>query len=74
MSISPVWDPFESRARYSYKYSIWPRRCYKTNQWLWLTLAVRGHAVWTGPGEPVTEYRWYHKHEGMMIMIKKVSE
>lgn len=69
-----IQDPFEYRARYEYKYCLWPRRCYQSSRPIWFTLAVRGRAVWTGPGEPAIEDRWYHRDEGLMIMIKKVSK
>lgn len=67
-------DPFEQRARFEYRYCLWPRKCYQSGRPIWLKLAIRARAVWTGPGEPVTEDRWFHMNEGLMIMIKKVSE
>lgn len=65
---------FYDRARFEYKYSLWPRRCHNTKRWLWFTLAMRGRAVWHGPGEPAVEDRWYHRNEALVIMLKKVSE
>lgn len=70
----PVHNAWYDRAHFSYKYSLWPRRCYNTRRWLWFTLAVRARAVWTGPGEPMVEDRWFHRNEGLLIMIKKVNE
>ena len=64
---------FLERARFEYRYCLWPRRCYNTYRWLWLTTAVRGRAIWTGPGEPVVEDRWYNSDEALIIMLKKVS-
>ena len=26
--------------------------------------------MWTGPGEPAWEHRWYHKHEYLKLKIK----
>jgi hypothetical protein len=26
--------------------------------------------MWTGPGEPVFEYRWYHKDEYLIAKLK----
>jgi hypothetical protein len=40
---------------------------------LWLTRALQGSAVWHGPGEPVVEQRWYHRDEGLVMMIKGVA-
>lgn len=68
------YDPFEGRAQYEYRYSLWPRRCYVSKRWLWLTTAMYSRAIWHGPGEPVIESRWYHRDEALMLMIKKVSE
>ena len=65
-------DYFNDRAVFTYAYSIWPRRCYNTGRWIW-GLSVRGRRIITGPGEPVIEDRWYHRHEAVMMMLKKVS-
>lgn len=67
-------DYWTERARFEYKYCLWPRRCYKSKRLIWFTLAMRGRAVWTGPGEPAIEDRWYHRDEGLMIIIRKVSD
>jgi hypothetical protein len=40
---------------------------------LWLTRALHGSAVWHGPGEPVVEQCWYHRDEGLVMMIKGVA-
>lgn len=65
------YDPFIDRASFDYAYSIWPRRCYNTGRWIW-GRAVLGRNFITGPGEPVVEDRWYHRHEAMIMMLKKV--
>lgn len=64
-----AYDPFNDRAVFQYKYSFVPRRCYNTQQ-LVLGLAVRGRRVITGPGDPVVEDRWYHRHEAVLMMLK----
>lgn len=66
------YDGFNDRATFTYATSFWPRRCYQTGRWIWGT-ALRGRAVWTGPGEPVIEDRWYHRHEGLIMMLKKLE-
>ena len=63
-------DDFERRARFEYGWSLWPRRCYRTGRRVW-GLAVRAESMWTGPGEPITERRWLHRHEGVIIMLKR---
>jgi hypothetical protein len=67
-------DGFMHRAKFEYKYTLWPRRCRNTKRRLWLEVAVRGRAIWTGPGEPVVEDRWYDSNEALIMMIKKVSK
>jgi hypothetical protein len=52
------------------KFSWLPRRCYQTGRSLWLKRAYKRSALWTGPGTPVWEYRWYHKHEYLKLKIK----
>jgi hypothetical protein len=37
---------------------------------LWLQFAYRKVAMWTGPGEPVFEYRWYDKDEYLIAKLK----
>jgi hypothetical protein len=66
-----MYDPFDDRATFEYKTSLIPRRCYTTNRWVW-GLAVRGRRIITGPGEPVIEDRWYHRHEAIIMMLKKL--
>ena len=68
-----MYDLFYDRATYDYKWSFWPRRCYTTGRLLFCTLALRGRAIWTGPGEPAVEDRWYDRSEGLIMMLKKVS-
>ena len=36
---------------------MWPRRCYFTNKILFLKYVYRQTAMWTGPGDPIFEYR-----------------
>ena len=69
-----AYDTWLDRAQYEYKYCFWPRRCYNTGRWLWLETAVRGRAIWTGPGEPAIDDRWFDSNEALIMMIKKVSE
>lgn len=66
------YDLFMDCASFDYAYSFWPRRCYNTHRWVW-GVAMRGRRIITGPGEPVVEDRWYHRHEAMIMMLKKVS-
>jgi hypothetical protein len=61
---------FERRASFEYRWSVWPRRCYRSQRRIW-GRAVRAEAVWTGPGEPIVEQRWLHRDEGLILLIKR---
>ena len=64
-------DDFERRAfRIEYAWSVWPRRCYRSERRVW-GRAVRVQAVWTGPGEPIVETRWLHRDEAVIMMLKR---
>jgi hypothetical protein len=52
------------------KFMFWPRRCYFSNKLLWFVFAYRKTAMWTGPGDPVFEYRFYDKNEYLVNRIK----
>ncbi len=52
------------------KFSLFPRRCFYTGKYLWFTLAYKGTAMITGPGEPVFEDRWCERHEYLFLKIK----
>jgi hypothetical protein len=83
------YDSFANRAVFEYQRCWWPRRCHATGRWLFGTVAVRGYVnntnvklpprldvpqsnVYLAPGlDP--EERWYHRDEGLMLMLKKES-
>lgn len=52
------------------KWSLWPRHCFYTGKLLWFTLAYKGTAIITGPGEPIFEYRWCERHEYLFLKIR----
>lgn len=52
------------------KFTWLPKRCYHTGKLLWLKRAYKRSALWTGPGTPVWEYRWYDKHQFVILKIK----
>lgn len=61
---------FLSRAYVNLKWSLWPRRCHASGQWMWLTSAYRAQYVITGPGDPAIWYRWYSNTEYLMLKLK----
>jgi hypothetical protein len=65
------WDHFDRKSLGTqYKFVLWPRRCYFSNKLLWLENAYVKTAMYTGPGDPVFEYRWYHKDEYIINKLK----
>ncbi len=52
------------------KFTLIPRRCYVTGRTMWLELAYCITAMWTGPGTPAYEYRWYDKDEYLVARLK----
>jgi len=82
-----VYDSFANQAVFEYRRCWWPRRCYATGRWLFGTVAVRGYIqendlklprrldvlqsnVYLAPMLDQEE-RWYHRDEGLMLMLKK---
>jgi hypothetical protein len=53
------------------KFCLWPRRCYISGKRLWLKKAYKETAMWTGPGDPVYESRWYDRYEFIMLTLKQ---
>ena len=52
------------------KFCIWPRRCYSSGRWMFFEQAYKTTRMWTGPGEPVYEHRWYSPHEYLIWRIR----
>lgn len=52
------------------KYCLFPKKCYYTNKRIWLNMAYKGTAVWTGPGDPIFEHRWVSKHTFLLKRLK----
>ena len=64
------YDPFARRAHWKLRFMWKPRRSAITNRWLWLCYAYEGVALWTGPGDPVVEYRYHEKVEHIIWRLK----
>lgn len=63
----PIWL---KNASIKLIWCLMPRRCHSTGKLLWLTSAYRTERIWTGPGEPISEYRWYSKNEFLILKLK----
>jgi len=65
------WDHFDHHSIGTTLRFAWlPKRCWLSDKRLWLQFAYRKVAMWTGPGEPVFEYRWYDKDEYLIAKLK----
>jgi hypothetical protein len=54
------------------KFVLWPKRCDISDKMLWLKHAYKQTAMYTGPGDPVFEDRWYDKNEFLLAKIKGI--
>jgi hypothetical protein len=52
------------------KFVLIPKICYITGKYLWLKRAYKQTAMYTGPGDPVFEHRWYEKSEFLFERMK----
>lgn len=63
-------ERFLSRAETELKWSLWPRRCYVSHRWLWLTVAYCADYIICGPGDPAIWTRWYSRKEMLVLKLK----
>lgn len=47
-----------------------PKRCYISGKLLWFKKSVKLTAMYTGPGEPIFEYRWFDTKEYTLALLK----
>lgn len=53
------------------EFSWRPRRCYRSQRWIWFEYGYVGTAIFTGPGEPVFEHRWHHSDEHLLWILSR---
>lgn len=53
-----------------YKFAFLPKKCHKTKTLIWLKYGYKITAMYTGPGDPVFDYRWYKKDEYLIAKLK----
>ena len=61
---------FNGRAYWRLRFLWWPRRSALTGRWLWLRYVYEGTAMWTGPGDPVFEFRYHEPVEHIIWQLK----
>lgn len=64
------YDYFWERANWTYKFALIPKRCAKTNKWMWMQTVAQAHCMYTGPGDPIHEYRYIDKNEFFMLQLQ----
>lgn len=55
------------------RFVFWPRKCSLSGRTLWLERVYKQTAMWTGPGDPVFEYRYYDRTEFMIAKLKGIT-
>jgi len=64
-------DAFKRRCiGWEMKFAVLPKKCHYSQKMIWLELAYRGTALWTGPGESLFEHRWISKNQYLIQKIK----
>jgi hypothetical protein len=61
---------FYKKADWYYKFAWRPHRCNISKKRIWLKMAYRGVAMYTGPGDPIFEYKWISKEDFMLARIR----
>jgi hypothetical protein len=64
-------DSFYNRAYWQLKFLWLPKRSALTGRWLFLRLVYEGTAMWTGPGDPVFEFRYHEPQEHLLWKLKQ---
>ncbi len=67
----PYIDGFKSHCiGTDLKLIFFPRICHITRKILWLEYVYKQTAMWTGPGDPVFQYRYYDRKEFLIAKLK----
>ena len=63
-------EAFHSRAYWRLRFMWLPKRSAITGRRLWLRFVYEGTAMWTGPGDPVFEFRYHEPMEHIIWQLK----
>jgi len=64
-------EAFRHRAFWKLKFLWLPKRSALTGRRLWLQFAYEGTAMYTGPGDPVFEFRYHEPLEHIIWQLKQ---
>lgn len=69
--LEDMWDSWwHSRAQWILRFCWLPRRCELSGMSIWLTYAYQGQLLINGPGGADTQYRWHHRDEHLLWLLK----
>jgi len=71
LDFTQTYDPFYDRCIEKYSFAWLPKRCALSKQIIWLKYAYKLTVVYTGPGDPVIEYRWHDNIEHIIWKLKQ---
>ena len=64
-------DYFYTKAAWVERFAWLPKACSLTGRRLWLTKCMMGVAMYTGPDEPVFEFKWHDYKEHTVWLLKQ---
>ena len=64
-------DYFYAKAAWVERFAWLPKTCSLTGRTLWLTKCIMGVAMYTGPDEPVFEFKWHDYKEHTVWLLKQ---
>lgn len=53
------------------KFAWLPRKCNISGKNIWLQYGYKLTAIWTGPGDSVSETKWHDKNEHIIWSLKR---
>lgn len=70
LDFTQTYDPFYDRCSADLKFAWLPKRCAISKKQIWFKYAYKLTVMYTGPGDPVYEYRWHNKNEHLLWELK----
>lgn len=65
---------FYARAVWVERFAWLPKTCNLTGRRLWLKKCMMGVAMYTGPGDPVFEFKWHDAKEHIFFLLSKNND
>lgn len=70
VSDSEDWELRRIRNWYMH-FCLWPRMCFLTKRYIWLTECYKGTNIITGPGSPICNDYYIDRHEFIIWKLKQ---